>query len=176
MLTRLQKKIWALDQKRRTLLDKLDELDVGKLEAKPLPDKWSIIEIVEHLVVVERDVFQNFPEPSQLLELKRTFKTYLTYPMVLFILSHDIPVKVPSSKMLPQGNVSLAELRLQWDENHQSIKSYVDSFDHTTLRKTFFKHPVTGPINLEQTVNLGQVHLNTHIRQIRKLQNLLKES
>ena len=126
------------------------------------------------MVIAESDVFQGFPKGSQLIELKRCFKTRFTYPLVLFILTKDIPVKAPSSKMIPQGNISIPKLRLQWDKNHQLIKSYVDSFDRNALRKTFFKHPVTGPITLGQAINLDQTHLNTHIRQIRKLQSLLE--
>ncbi len=173
ILIRLHKKVQALDQKCCALLDEVEVLDIEQLEAKSLPNKWSILEIVEHLVIAERYVFRGFPKVSQLVELKRSFRTRFTYQMVLFILEHNIPVKVPSSKMIPQSNTSLPELRCQWDENHKLIKSYVDSFDKNTLCKTFFKHPVTGPITLEKAVILDQIHLSTHVQQIRKLQRLL---
>jgi hypothetical protein len=43
--------VWADDRWR--LLDEVERLEAARLTAKPLPGKWSILEIVEHLVVAD---------------------------------------------------------------------------------------------------------------------------
>ena len=48
------KRLLAFNQKRGALLDEMGALDPAKLVAKPLPGKWSMIEIIEHLVLAER--------------------------------------------------------------------------------------------------------------------------
>ena len=63
---RLDKRLQAFDDRRNALLDEMEALEPRKLLAKPLPEKWSILEIVEHLVLAERVVFQGLPEPSRL--------------------------------------------------------------------------------------------------------------
>ena len=176
MLTSLHKKTKALNQQRCALLDELTALDVEWLEAKPIPNKWSILEIVEHLVIAEEYVFKGFPKIPELVEQKRKFKNRFTRLIVIFVLRNSIPVKAPSPKMLPQGNIPLAKLKSQWDQNHQLIKSYVDNFDSKFLDKAFFEHPVTGSLTLEQAIDLDQIHLNEHIKQIRKLLTLLEQT
>lgn len=74
-----------------------------------------------------------------------------------------------------KGKSSLVELKSHWDKNHQVIKSYVDSFDSKTLNKAFFEHSVAGPLTLEQAIHLDYLHLNLHIKQVKKLQLLLEQ-
>ena len=37
------------------MLDEMEALDPAQLVAKPLPGKWSILEIIEHLAIAEAD-------------------------------------------------------------------------------------------------------------------------
>ena len=75
--------------------------------------------------------------------------------------------------MLPQGHRSLVELRRLWDENQQWLRAYIDRLDRKGFRRAVFEHPIAGPLSVEQALHMDQVHLDTHIRQIRKLQRLL---
>jgi hypothetical protein len=168
----LQKALQAFDQSRCVLLDELDTLRAETLLAKPLPDKWSILEIVEHLVLAEREVLQNMPEPSHMVELKRSLKAHFTYPMVMMVLRCRIPVKAPSRGMIPRGNSSLAALRRQWDESQQWLRSYIGGLDGEGVSRAVFQHPVAGPLNALQAVQMGRLHVATHARQIRRLLNL----
>jgi len=172
MPERLQQGLRALDERRRALLDEVEALSAERLTAKPLPGKWSILEIVEHLVIAERDVLQNLPEPSQLVDRPRRLKAHVSYPLVMFVLKHGIPAKVPSPRMVPTGNASLAALRRQWDENHQWLRAYVDGLERDDFGKAVFEHPIAGPMTVEQTIRMGLVHLETHIREIRRLEML----
>ena len=50
---RLDKRLQSFNEKRGALLDEVGALDAAKLVAKPLAGKWSILEIIEHLVLAE---------------------------------------------------------------------------------------------------------------------------
>jgi len=169
MPEQLQQSLRALDERRRALLDEVEALSAERLTAKPVPGKWSILEIVEHLVLAERDVLRNLPEPSQLVERPRRLKARVGYPLVMFVLKHGIPAKVPSPRMVPTGSASLAALRRQWDENHQWLRTYVDGLQRDDLRKAVFEHPIAGPLTVEQAIRMDLVHLKTHTREIRRL-------
>jgi len=166
---RLQQRLRALDERRRALLDEVEALSADRLTARPLPGKWSILEIVEHLVLAERDVLQNLPEPSQLVGRKRDLKARISYPMVVFVLKYGIPVEVPSPRMVPTGHASLAGLRREWDESQRWLRSYVDGLDEHGFGSAVFVHPVTGPLTVAQAIRLDQVHVETHARQIGRL-------
>ena len=169
MPEQLQQRLRALDERRRALLDEVEALSDERLTAKPVPGKWSILEIVEHLVLAERDVLQNLPEPSQLVARPRRLKARVSYPLVMFVLRHGIPAKVPSPRMVPTGRASLAALRRQWDETHQWLRIYVDGLARGDFGKAVFEHPIAGPLTVEQAIRMDLVHLETHAREIRRL-------
>ena len=120
---RLDKRLQAFNEKRGALLDEMEALDPAKLVARPRVGKWSIVEIIEHLVLAERAVLQDLPEPSRLSAGERTLKHRFAYLIVMFVLRYSIPVQVPSPAMVPQGDRSLSELRRLWDENQRWLGS-----------------------------------------------------
>jgi hypothetical protein len=170
---RLDSRLQAFNDKRGALLDEMGALDPDKLVAKPLAGKWSMLEIIEHLVVAERVVLQGLPDPSRLSERERRLKHRFGYLIVMFVLRYGIPVQVPSPAMVPQGDRSLGELRRLWDENQEWLRAYIGRLDRKGRRRAVFEHPVAGPLNVEQAVHMDHVHLDTHVRQIRRLQRLL---
>ncbi len=122
---RLNRWIQAFDDQRRALLDELAALPPEELRAKARPDKWSILEIVEHLVLAERFVLAGMPPAAELVARRRSLKNRCIYPIVLFVLKFSIPVKVPAKRMLPTGQASLADVRSAWDENLRWLRGYV---------------------------------------------------
>jgi hypothetical protein len=170
---RLDKRLQAFNEKRCALLDEMEALDSAKLVARPLAGKWSILEIIEHLVVAERAVLQGLPERSRLSERERRLKHRFGYVIVMFVLKFGIPVQVPSPAMVPHGDRRLGELRRLWDENQEWLRAYIGRLDRKGFRSAVFEHPVAGPLSVEQAVHMDQVHLDTHVRQIRRLQRLL---
>ena len=168
---RLNKRLHAFNEKRGALLDELEALDSAKLVAKPLAGKWSILEIIEHLVLAERAVLQGLPDQPRLGE--RRLKHRFRYLIVMFVLRYGIPVEVPSPAMVPRGARSLPELRRLWDENQEWLRAYISGLDRQGFCRAVFEHPFAGPLSVEQAVHMDQAHLDTHIRQIRRLQRLL---
>ncbi|MCP4201072.1 MAG: DinB family protein [bacterium] len=91
----------------------------------------------------------------------------------MLVLKYPIPVKIPSPRMGPQGDRSLAELRREWDENQQWLGAYAAGLVRDGVAKAVFVHPVAGPMTVTQAVAMDQLHLDRHIRQIRRRQYLM---
>lgn len=115
----LPTRVARIDRRRIELLDRIVPLGEEQLAAKPIEGKWSILEIVEHLVLSEQDVMPGLSNPSDLKGHPRTFKNRLLFLLVIVILRFPIPVRTPSRGMAPKGKKSLEELRSMWDQNHQ---------------------------------------------------------
>ena len=169
----LENRLQAFDETRRSLLDQMKALDPALLVAKPIAGKWSIIEIVEHLVLAERAVLKGLPDPSRLVEQNRDFGSRVRYALVLFILTSGIPVRTPSPAMVPQGDRGLAELHRLWDESQRWLRSCIACLGPEAGRKAVFEHPIAGPLTVSQAVRMGQVHVDGHVRQIRRLRRLM---
>lgn len=170
----LETRLRVWDDCRRMLLDEVEGLEPERLVAKPLPGKWSILEIVEHLVMADREVFQGLPNPTHVVGRKRSLRDRVSYPVVMFVLACHIPAKVPSPRFIPRGVSSLGELRREWDEIRQWLRSYIDGLDQGDWDKAVFAHPLAGPMTVQQTVHMGELHVATHTRQIRRLESLTK--
>ena len=107
MNAELLSQIDRLDIDRRALLDELTKLSDDALSRKPTSDRWSILEIVEHMVLAERQVLGGLSDSVESIEKPRSLRSRLIYPAVMFVLWRRIPVKVPSRRMLPKGESSL---------------------------------------------------------------------
>lgn len=158
-----------LEATRRALLADLQELPPARLSARPRPDKWSILEIVEHLVLAERAILQEMPDATALVARPRTVAHHVKYWVVLAVLRFSIPVKVPAPGMHPRGRSTLAELAQQWDANSQWLHAYAASQDAHGLRLAVFTHPIAGPLTLPQTLRTAAYHVAVHAAQIRRI-------
>ena len=168
----LLNKVQEFKRKRDSLLDGLGSLDPEMLTARPLEGKWSILEIVEHMVIGEREVLMGLPEPSALRVYKRTIKNKLMLKIVMFVLGWRVKVKVPSKSMIPKGQTELRRIREMWDENQDWFRNYVEGCGQDDLKKAVFKHPVSGPIDVYQAVEMCFAHFESHRAQIDKLLEL----
>lgn len=160
----LERRLDAYDRTRRALLDEMDALDPILLSFSHRAGEWSILEILEHLVLAERAVLQDLPEPYRLEAREPRLRHRLAYTTVTFLLKFRIPVRVPSPAMVPQGDKSLLDVRRLWDENARWLRAYVGRGQG--LSRAVFRHPVAGPMTVSQAVRAGQLHLAVHRRQI----------
>lgn len=166
----LARRLEAFDERRRALLGELEAQDPATLSAKPRAGGWSILGIVEHLVLAERAVFKGLPDPSRLVARARGLGDRARFLLVTSILRSPVRVRVPAPSMAPRGGRSLAELRGDWDENRDWLLTCVERLGEEGVRQAVFEHPIAGPLTVEQAVRLGRIHLDRHARQIRELQ------
>lgn len=169
---KLTRRLAEVNQVRIDLLDELQDLDHAELTARPIPDKWSILEIVEHLVLVE-EAFLGALDPDRDEPLRRSWKHAVLYRVVMLILRFDIPVQVPARAMVPAGEAGLSELRSRWDESQRRLRAFAEGLNLRDLKAPVAAHPVAGPMTPGQSVAMLDVHLRRHIRQIRKRLGLL---
>ena len=173
MISELRDKFEMYDRTRRALLEDLANLNDDQLKTKPGPREWSILQIVQHLVLAERDVMQHLPESKALIARKRGLRARIFFVVVLLILRWNIRVPVPSEGMVPDGNTSLSELRQQWDENLRWFREYLDSLGPEDLKRAVFSHPIAGPLTGPQAGKLAQYHFDAHLRQIKKVTSFI---
>lgn len=165
----LQRLIQSLDQQRLELLGEVESLSAEALQARPRPEAWSILEILEHVVVAESVILRGLPPRQALVDQPRRLGHRIKHLLVTLVLRFRIPVKVPSRRMLPTGHASLAELRVAWDAHLAWLRAFA-SEDATAARQwACFTHPVAGPITLRQALRMDLLHVGIHRRQIARL-------
>ena len=170
---KINDRLRGFEVRRQALLDELARDDPSVLRLRPGGSKWSVLEIVEHLVLAERDVLQGLPESGRLIQHPPGLKSRIRYWVVLLVLRLRVPVKVPSPLMSPKAQGTLEDWRIQWDRNQEWLRSYLSSLTGHDIHRAVFAHPVAGPLDVVQTVRMLEAHFATHERQIHALKRQL---
>lgn len=158
-----------IEQDRKELFEEVQLLPEELIRKKPSEEKWSILEIVEHLVLGEDYVLG---ASEKQLPRKRTPFHFFRYLFVMTILRSFVKVGVPSRKMRPESKSSLDELSERWENNHQKLRNYLENLDPDNLSDAIFFHPISGPLTVQQALNMMEVHLKRHRKQIEAIISL----
>ncbi len=158
----------TIENQKSQLLERVAALPAAQLHHRPTDDSWSILEIVEHMILAEDHVFRGMPTPASLPHRKRTPGNYLFYLMVLGILRFKIPVSVPARDMRPAGKLDLDTLVKRWHANHTWLRAYIAQQDDEGLKKAVFTHPASGPMSTRQMFAMMEAHMDRHVEQINK--------
>jgi hypothetical protein len=168
-IDRLKEALDCLNRERLGLLNRLASITPDELYRKPGPHRWSLVQVLQHLVLAERDVLQHLPDLTDLVPRKQYPYHFISYAVVLLVLKWGIPVPVPSSAMVPDGNTTLTRIRAQWDRNFDWLTAYVNGLSIETAHQAVFIHPVCGPLTINQALYMDRLHLSVHIHQINRI-------
>lgn len=171
--TELSGRLAAADQARQLLLERLAGESAAALGSKATPEEWSVLDIVEHLIRAERDVFA-LDRPWRTESKARGMAHRFRRVLVMAVLRSPIRVDTPSDSMNPEGDKSLDELRGMWDENYVLLRERFAELDTSLLDGAIFRHPISGPITTRQALDMLGVHLQRHQKQIERRLNLAR--
>ena len=166
MLRSIQERYENLSQKRQALLEHLDSRSPETLSFKTGPDKWSVVEAIEHLVVVEDNFLEQVGAniPSSTLDPDK--KSPEKYKIVLKVMQRDVEVDVPHESMEPHGHFGFNELLEKWESSREKMQSLLEKIDSDDPDAMVYHHPYAGPLNIAETLEFMEVHFDNHVRHI----------
>ena len=167
----IKKKFSDLENRRQTILHLLDAIPPAHLTHKAGPDRWSVVEVIQHLVIVEQQIMkqaESTPTPTPAGTEPQPYSRE-RLEMVLEILETDVAVDVPAASMAPDGRISLATLLDQWAETRLRLERFLRKMPADRYEELLFSHPIAGPLSVVDMLDLADVHLGYHLRQIQRL-------
>jgi hypothetical protein len=136
-------------------------LEPEQLKHKPGPDRWSILEDFQHMVLAEQRTSLKAGLVSDSEEIKPGM-----FEIVLQVLDHDKVVDVPDPGMIPDGNATLEGLITAWDKSRIDLFKFLESCKPEDLERPVSRHPVTGPLTVVECLRLLASHFHHHRRRI----------
>ena len=170
MLSDIQEAFAGLEKKYGKLLQHLNTLTAEVLYFKAGADKWSIVEVIEHLVMAEEDMLAQLTGAASAASLDPQDRSAKNYHIVIKVMTQDIPVDVPAESMEPHGRFSLEELLERWDASRQKICAYIDAINSEDAGDLVYRHPFAGPLDMSETLRFIDVHFDNHMRHIEKIE------
>lgn len=148
----------------------VNDLSEAQLKFRPAKDKWTIAECIEHITLAELE----FPI---ILEREIQKPTNPDLRSKISIKDDEIQPKMTSKKWKAKSpeifkpsnkfvnpKEAITAFQIQRNKTITFIASTKDD-----LRNRYWKHPLTGKIDLYQTLLLMSAHLERHIEQIENI-------
>ena len=170
MLADIQETFKSLGKKYGKLLQHLNPLSDDVLYFKAQADKWSIVEVIEHLVMAEENMLAQLTDVTSAQTLDPQDRSAKNYHIVIKVMTKDIPVDVPDESMEPHGQISLAELLVRWDDIRKKTRAYISRIDSEKAGDLVYRHPFAGPLDMAETLRFIDVHFDNHMRHIDKIE------
>lgn len=169
MLPDIQEQHESFKKKREDLLQQLGSLSSEVLSFKAAPDKWSIVEVVEHLVIAEKDLLKQLSTNVPTSTLDPESKTPEKYQTVIKVMVRDIPVDVPDESLQPHGRLPLNELLRLWDAMRKRLAELLAEIKSENIGNPVYRHPYGGPLDISETLQFFEVHFDNHMRHIDRI-------
>lgn len=162
-----------LETDRSDIFSELDTLSQKKLLFKSDPDKWNILQILDHLKTSEKlsvvyikkkSGSGNDIEKSGFLAKFRLFALKIAFVL-------PFKYKAPKITDATGNDPDYEELKSDWNVIRNDLKKLIQSLDERTLKSEIFKHPRVGMLNMEQTLGFFETHFKHHQKQIERIVN-----
>ncbi|WP_101446969.1 DinB family protein [Pontibacter ramchanderi] len=169
----LESRYLKLEESRNRLIGELEGLEEELLNRSAAAGKWSINQIVAHVIQVEQLTNSYIQRKVQEQELESATLAHSLRSLLLRIALHSgMKFKAPAvvSKVPPY--VNLNSLRIQWDATRYALEDTLTALPQQQLDKCVFRHPYAGMLNIYQTLDFLHDHFSHHARQIARLRQL----
>lgn len=160
----LETLLQSLQSTRNTLLSEIEMLNDTEVNVKPRRDKWSIIQILHHLHLVEQSVTASLvyalqkkdrkvvPLKDLQLTLDRTHK-------------REAPQQMQPTETLMKKQQGIQLLEHSRAELLHTLHSIIDEKE---LFENSLKHPVFHELNLYQWIQFLDLHEQRHLTQLKE--------
>ena len=145
----------------------VEDLSNSQLAYKPNPDRWSVTECIEHIVLVERGLFLGiqkglgYPDNPD----KRAEISVSDLDIIKAVRSRGVTLLSPSpfvpTGQFSSGSAALEAFEQARDTNLSTIQGVTEN-----MRTHFVRHPAFGWIDTYQALLVLALHPVRHLKQI----------
>ncbi|MFD2247674.1 DinB family protein [Pontibacter ruber] len=175
MNPRLEAKYLRLEKTRNRLLDELEGLEEGLLNTSPAEGKWSLNQVVAHLVLVDKltteYVERKVKQPEELPSA--SFSGIYKSILLKLVLKSGMKIQAPAVVATVPDKATLPSLRRQWDVVRFKLEDVLTEVPPSLLNKCVFKHPYAGYLTISQTLSFLQDHFDHHLTQVHHIKQML---
>lgn len=153
-----------------TALKVVGPLSSSTYHLKPGKNKWSISQILTHLLIAEKLSLSYMKKKSQTPNgLLGTAGINEDIRFFILALSQQIPVRYKAPKVVLDNTpnpLSFGDLVREWNALRTELSDFLDTLDAEKIRKKIYKHPVAGRLSVIHAVRFMALHINHHQPQI----------
>jgi len=159
-----------LDRTRAQTLALIETLDDDTFGKRPVPERWSVAEVIHHLTIVENTIIggikQKLQEPPQRLSLVRR----LTQPPLrLLVTNRFVRVKSPARAEPLNPPATKRETLDNFTQTREELNTLTREAGRARLDEIVLPHPFLGDYSGTQFTRFAGYHEQRHIKQIKEI-------
>jgi uncharacterized damage-inducible protein DinB len=162
-----------IENQRKQVLTLVSSLSNEQLLASPAPGKWSVSQIISHLIMTERLSVNYMKKKIQGIEQTADSGLLEESKMVLLKISQRLPgLKFRAPKYVQENTVlydNLETLKMEWDKTRAEFQEFLEKIEDRHLDRKIYKHVAVGYLNVKHAVQFFGEHVTHHTPQIKKL-------
>lgn len=161
-----------LERQRVEILNQVKDQPTEKLNYAP-PGKWSINQILTHMLVAEQLSMLYMKKKSQGIDQLKNSGLAAALRIGVLKISQRIPaIKFKAPKVVLDHTppaLSLNDLTAQWEAHRQKLRVFLEGIDEKNKKKLIYKHVIAGRLDAKQALVFFREHINHHWPQIKRL-------
>jgi len=155
-----------LEESRQEFLAAIDGVTEQQWKWKPSPDRWSVGEVAEHIVIAEASQFANVQKaisssPNPAWEQQTKGKTERLEAVLAPRLGR---VQAPEA-IVPKGEMTLAQVRERFEKQRMEMVKFARETD-APLKQYTIDNPFFGTLNAYHWLIYAPLHTMRHDKQI----------
>ena len=153
----------ALEAHRLALTARLDALDSEAVHAVPAPGAWSLVQVAEHLLKIDRGLRLDGPTAGPV----GTVRSRLGASVLLGVLGLPIRIPAPPSArgVMPSAAPTWTDVRDVWTDLRAA---WASALPEATPAAVAYQHPLAGPLRLDDALAFLLAHHRHHDAQVER--------
>ncbi len=171
-------KFEELEKSRIALFNQLDSLSEQEINFKNDPSKWSVVQIIFHLVKSEQLTVIAFSRNLEKTEKLRNsgIMGFFRHISLSIALKSSFRFKAPRMLSNMPDKYDIQELKNKWNTIRNNFSEALEKLPEPIVNKATFKHPLAGWLNSNQMLDFLNNHFDHHKRQIQNLIEVQKQN
>ncbi len=169
----LEHKLSILNAKTNDLLDRIDLCDHEILQKKPSDIEWSILQVLNHLVLTEKSSLLYISKKIKGIDSVKDvgFKQSVLIYLSKFVYGGIFRFKARVESINnPSNSNDLAGVRSDFQKIRDKQRDFFNDYPENYIDKALYRHPILGRLSLGQMLVFFHDHLRHHEAQIRRIQ------
>ena len=170
MHKKLSSKLSKLSDKTEKLMNQLDGENLEILQKKPDENSWSVIQILNHLMVSESSSL-NYVK-KKILGIDTVGKVGVSARARMLAMNLAFngkrKFKAPVYVDNPSNSDDLQQIKERWRELRGDLNTFLEDFPDEYIEKVVYRHPISGRVSTSQMIDFFIMHMRHHVHQVNR--------
>jgi uncharacterized damage-inducible protein DinB len=165
-----------LEDQRVKILESVRQLTPEQLNRSVSPGKWSVAQILSHIITAERMSLKYVEKKMQGIHDVADSGWWEELKLFALKVSQRLPgIKFKAPKRVLENTSFYGDhdtIHKEWDRVRSDFKMLLSNITSEQAKKLVYRHPIAGYLNVRQCLVFFREHIIHHTPQIKKLINL----